>query len=76
MRPGDGNVLRTSNNLHRTLSAVRPSTALPEAVRKKKVTALLDPDVIEALKEGGKGWQTRMNDMLRRGLELGERPKE
>ena len=29
----------------------------------------IDPDVIDAYKSGGPGWQTRMNEVLRRGIE-------
>ncbi len=32
---------------------------------KVSVTLRLDPDVIEAFKAGGAGWQTRINDTLR-----------
>jgi uncharacterized protein (DUF4415 family) len=38
--------------------------------RKRRVTLFLDPDVVERLKEDGKGWQTRANAMLRKGLGL------
>lgn len=30
----------------------------------------LDPDVVESFKSGGSGWQTRMNDVLRRSAGL------
>jgi len=37
----------------------------------KVVTTLrLDPDVIEALKAGGPGWQSRANALLRAALKL------
>ena len=44
----------------------RPSIDNP----KISTTVRLDADVIEALKSGGKGWQTRLNEMLRNGLGL------
>lgn len=44
---------------------------LPESVRKKRISIMLDPDVIETLKFDGKGWQTRVNQILRRHLDLG-----
>ena len=44
--------------------------ALPERYRKRRVTIMLDPDVIEHFKAGGKGWQTRMNAALRRAAGL------
>jgi uncharacterized protein (DUF4415 family) len=44
---------------------------LPPEKRKKQVTMLIDPDVLEALKKDGKGWQTRANAALRKAV-LGE----
>ena len=41
---------------------------LPSELRKKRVTMMLDPDVIERLKADGKGWQTRANALLRDAL--------
>jgi uncharacterized protein (DUF4415 family) len=38
--------------------------------RKKQVTINLDPDVVEAAKAGGTGWQTRINAALRRHFGL------
>lgn len=38
---------------------------LPPEQRKKRVTIYLDPDLLERLKQGGKGWQTRANAALR-----------
>lgn len=43
---------------------------LPEAERKQRVTLYLDPDVLERLREGGRGWQTRANAALRKALGL------
>lgn len=43
---------------------------LPEAMRKQRVTLYLDPDVLARLKADGKGWQTRANAQLRKGLGL------
>lgn len=44
---------------------------MPDEYRKRRVTIMLDPDVIEHFKAGGKGWQTRVNAALRKvaGLE-------
>ena len=39
----------------------------PKSARSKKPVSLrLDPDVIDWFKEGGEGWQTRINDELRK----------
>ena len=43
---------------------------LPEGERKRRVTMYLDPDVLDSLKAGGKGWQTRANAALRGALGL------
>lgn len=37
--------------------------------RKVSVTIRLDPDVVDAFKATGPGWQTRMNDVLRRATQ-------
>jgi len=44
----------------------RPVSTAP----KVSTTIRLDADVIEALKASGKGWQTRANALLRKGLAL------
>lgn len=38
-----------------------------KAPRKKSVTIRIDPDVLETYKATGSGWQSRMNEVLRRG---------
>ena len=43
---------------------------LPEAEKKQRVTLYLDPDVLDRLREGGRGWQTRANAALRKALGL------
>ena len=35
---------------------------------KKQVTLRLDSDVVEAFRAGGAGWQSRMNDVLRKAV--------
>jgi uncharacterized protein (DUF4415 family) len=40
------------------------------AVTKVSTTIRLDPDVIEAFKAKGPGWQSRMNDALRKSAGL------
>lgn len=37
---------------------------------KRQVTLRLDPDVIERFREGGPGWQGRMNEALRKAVGL------
>lgn len=45
----------------------------PKEASKKPVTIRLDPDLLEHLKASGPGWQTRVNDILRKaaGLKAG-----
>lgn len=38
------------------------------AVRKEQVTVRLDPSILAALRAGGPGWQSRMNEMLKKAL--------
>ena len=47
----------------------RPKTA----ATKVSMTIQLDPDVIEAFKVKGPGWQSRMNDALRKAAGLQRR---
>ncbi len=51
--------------------AIRPGRPpMPPGQRKRRVTMMLDPDVIDHLKADGRGWQTRANALLRKALEL------
>ena len=64
--------------------ALIPFSALPASLKKKlgvrgpqkaptkvATTIRFDPDVLEALKATGRGWQTRANDLLRADIEAG-----
>lgn len=42
----------------------------PLAVTKEKVPLRLDPDVVEHFRATGPGWQTRINDVLRKAAGL------
>ena len=50
------------------LSAPRKPRGANKAPTKTQVTLRLDKDVITAFKATGKGWQTRINDVLRREI--------
>lgn len=54
--------------LYAALTAPRKGRGANKAPTKTQVTVRLDQDVLLALKAGGKGWQTRLNDTLRRAL--------
>ena len=57
VRPADGTLTRTG----------RPPLG---AVSKRQVTLRLDPDVLDRFREGGPGWQGRINEALRRAVGL------
>ena len=44
---------------------------LDEAAKKAIVKLRVDPDVLEAFKADGPGWQTRMNDVLKKAVTEG-----
>lgn len=39
-----------------------------KAVRKEQIALRIDADVLEKYKASGRGWQTRMNEVLKAGL--------
>lgn len=48
-------------------NAKRGRPLLPDTEKKQQVTILLDPDIIKHFKAGNpKGWQTRINEALRK----------
>lgn len=46
----------------------------PVAIKRPTMTMRIDPDILAALKASGKGWQTRVNDLLRKEV-LGNPPR-
>lgn len=52
--------------LEKFAQARRGRPVLPEEMRKLRVTIMLDRDVVEKFRAGGRGWQTRMNAALRK----------
>ncbi len=45
------------------------TTELPSATSKSAVSIRLDPDVLDFFRDGGKGYQTRINAVLRSYME-------
>jgi uncharacterized protein (DUF4415 family) len=43
----------------------------PSDTRKRQVTLRLDPDILEHFRAGGPGWQTAINDALRKAMKVG-----
>ncbi len=67
----DGEVREiTADDLKR---ARRGRPPLPPEVRKKRVQLMLDPDVVEKLRAGGRGVSTRVNAILRDALGMKRR---
>jgi uncharacterized protein (DUF4415 family) len=60
----DGEALELDEQFFKEAKRGRPALA-PEQ-RKRQVTMMLDPDVIDHFKKEGRGWQTRMNAALRK----------
>lgn len=53
------------------LTAPRKPRGANKAPTKTQVTLRLDQDVLAAFKATGKGWQTRINEALRREIQRG-----
>jgi uncharacterized protein (DUF4415 family) len=43
-----------------------------QAVTRRMMSLRVDPDVLEALRASGRGWQTRVNELLRKALKAGK----
>ncbi len=55
---------------------LRKSRGRPKAeAPKKQVTLRLDADVVEFFRQAGPGWQSRINDSLRKSVGLGKQRK-
>jgi len=55
---------------------IRPGRPpLDELLKKATVTIRLDPDIVESYRALGSGWQTRINDDLRKARKLGPKRK-
>ena len=51
-------------------STYRRARGRPAGRTKEVVNLSLDADVVQAMRDSGKGWQTRANAMLRKGMKL------
>lgn len=59
--------------ISQALVSQRGRPALDKDTRKQAISIRLSPDVLEALRASGPGWQTRADDILRKGLHLAKR---
>lgn len=50
------------------VGASRGRPPMPEEQKKERVTMYLDKEILLHFREGGKGWQTRVNEKLREVL--------
>ena len=55
------------------LARLRPARGRPTAAIKRPMLSMrVDPDVLDQLRASGKGWQTRVNALLRQAVEQGK----
>ena len=55
------------------LALLRPARGRPKAAIKRPMLSMrVDPDVLAHLRASGKGWQTKVNALLRRAVEQGK----
>ena len=55
------------------LAHLRPARGRPKAaIRRPMLSMRVDPDVLAHLRASGKGWQTKVNALLRRAVEQGK----
>jgi len=55
----------TPEEIRAGIEATRRSRGRPRGSNKEQVTIRFDKDVLAALKATGRGWQTRVNDIVR-----------
>lgn len=68
MRVG-GKLVRAATG-YLTREGVKPGRPPKGARAKQQVTLRLDPDVVAKFRESGPGWQSRMNEALRKAAGL------
>ena len=55
------------------LARLRPARGRPPAtIRRPMLSMRVDPDVLAHLRASGKGWQTKVNALLRQAVEQGK----
>jgi uncharacterized protein (DUF4415 family) len=66
-------IAETAEYRHGDTVIARGRPPLGTFFKKATVTIRLDPDVVEAYRALGTGWQTRINDDLRKARKLGSK---
>ena len=72
--PGDS-IFGAPSHLHTDaeLALLRPARGRPKAAIKRPMLSMrVDPDVLAHLRASGKGWQTKVNALLRQAVEQGK----
>lgn len=59
----------TAEEMQAGITAYRRSRGRPAGAHKEQVAIRLDKDIVEKLRATGKGWQTRVNRILRDWVE-------
>jgi len=54
------------------VNAIRKSLGRPPGRTKQSLHISLDSDIVKKLRDSGKGWQTRLNDLVRVAVSLME----
>ncbi len=66
--------LRSARRLHDAdpslVKAIKRSRGRPAGRSKETIHISLDADIVATLRKNGKGWQTRLNEMLRVAMGL------
>lgn len=73
-RPGDS-IFGVPSHLYTDaeLFRLRPTRGRPKAAIKRPMLSMrVDPDVLAHLRASGKGWQTKVNALLRQAVEQGK----
>jgi len=68
----DPDTVEITTQLAAKLRPLRRRGRPPLEQPKAPITTRIDADVLHAIKDSGKGWQTRLNDVLREAVQKGK----
>lgn len=72
VRAADPDTVEITAELAAKLQPLRRRGRPPVQQPKAPITTRIDADVLHAIKDSGKGWQTRLNEMLREAVQQGK----